>query len=98
MASSNQEARAVSTMPSADLIACTQTTASLGELPHSGATPTHADKNFDGLEDQTAFLPPRQAVLVFLALSIGVGLAYLDQTMCVCDNQADMRTDISHFS
>jgi len=34
------------------------------------------------LEDQSAFLPPRQVIFVFLALSMAIFLAFLDQTMC----------------
>lgn len=40
---------------------------------------THRHAN--GLEDQTAYLPTRQLIIVFLALTAAVFLSFLDQTI-----------------
>ena len=53
----------------------------MGQTPGDIAAVAEVKPAVATLDDQTAFLPPRQLILAFLALSLGVALAYLDQTM-----------------
>ena len=64
------------------------------DVDASGSTTDDKATLANGLEDQTAFLPAKQVIVVFLGLSVAVACSFLEQTMCV---SSLLRANASRF-